>query len=209
MGLQRRHKSSAGRSILIFCFGALTLGQWSTPLLVIRKEHTKYSFFFSDCHYIYIFGKLLTFEKHFEVSIRLSTFLSSCHMICARLLVFQSNLSFRWVLEYLYLSSVSTSTTMMLMGIVPVFFLRKSANISDIQMEEVISSGPFNKFLTRFLCSDFRPPSIHPTNAVLSELSTCFSMLHFHKAGKQTEEDRRCIGSAQSWKYSNLGKVYY
>lgn len=122
MGLQRRHKSSAGRSILIFCFGALTLGQWSTPLLVIRKEHTKYSFFFSDCHYIYIFGKLLTFEKHFEVSIRLSTFLSSCHMICARLLVFQSNLSFRWVLEYLYLSSVSTSTTMMLMGIVPVFF---------------------------------------------------------------------------------------
>lgn len=163
MGLQRHHKSSAGRSILIFCFGALTLGQWSTPLLVIRKEHTKYSFFFSDCHYIYIFGKLLTFEKHFEVSIRLSTFLSSCHMICARLLVFQSNLSFRWVLEYLYLSSVSTSTTMMLMGIVPVFFLRKSANISDIQMEEVISSGPFNKVPYQIPVLWF-PPTLNTPN---------------------------------------------
>lgn len=209
MGLQRRHKSSAGRSILIFCFGALTLGQWSTPLLVIRKEHTKYSFFFSDCHYIYIFGKLLTFEKHFEVSIRLSTFLSSCHMICARLLVFQSNLSFRWVLEYLYLSSVSTSTTMMLMGIVPVFSFGSQPTSLTFRWRRWFHPDHSTKFLTRFLCSDFRPPSIHPTNAVLSELSTCFSMLHFHKAGKQTEEDRRCIGSAQSWKYSNLGKVYY
>lgn len=131
--------------------------------IACNQKRTKNSFFFSDCHYIYIFGKLLTFEKHFEVSIRLSTFLSSCHMICARLLVFQSNLSFRWVLEYLYLSSVSTSTTMMLMGIVPVFFLRKSANISDIQMEEVISSGPFNKVPYQIPVLWF-PPTLNTPN---------------------------------------------
>lgn len=32
------------------------------------------------------------------------------------------------------------------------------------------------KFLTRFLCSDFCPPSVHPTNTVLS-VSTLFSLL--------------------------------